>query len=105
MTEGRNRHAADRKGGRDRRQPTPLTSPMTTCSAGRKSADRRAAGCWCHSAAATGSAEAMILSLASGGAGKPLKAVRSLLDEEPVITERELRLALWMTRPVLLHIL
>ena len=29
---------------------------------------------------------------------KPLKAVRSLLDEDPVITERELRLALWMTR-------
>ena len=42
--------------------------------------------------------EAMILSLHQAEPDKPLKAVRSLLDEEPVITERELRLALWMTR-------
>ena len=42
--------------------------------------------------------EAMILSLHQAVSDKPLKAVRSLLDEEPVITERELRLALWMTR-------
>ena len=42
--------------------------------------------------------EAMILSLQQAVPDKPLKAVRSLLDEEPVITERELRLALWMTR-------
>ena len=42
--------------------------------------------------------EAMILSLHQAVPDKPLKAVRSLLDEEPVITERELRLALWMTR-------
>ena len=42
--------------------------------------------------------EAIILSLHQAVPDKPLKAVRSLLDEEPVITERELRLALWMTR-------
>ena len=40
--------------------------------------------------------EAMILSLHQAVPDKPLKAVRSLLDEEPVITERELRLALWI---------
>lgn len=42
--------------------------------------------------------EAMILSLHQAVPDKPLKAVRSLLDDEPVITEKELRLALWMTR-------
>ena len=41
--------------------------------------------------------EAMILSLHQAVPDKPLKAVRSLLDDEPVITEKELRLALWMT--------
>ncbi len=42
--------------------------------------------------------EAMILSLRQEVPDKPLKAVRSLLDNEPVITERGLRLTLWMTR-------
>ena len=40
--------------------------------------------------------EAVILTLHSGVADKPLKTVRSLLDEEPVVSEKEIRLALWM---------
>lgn len=42
--------------------------------------------------------EGMILSLSQSAPDKPLKAVRSLLDDEPVVTEKELRLALWMSR-------
>ena len=42
--------------------------------------------------------EAVILSLRKEVPDKPLKAVRSLLDEDPILTERELRLVLWMTR-------
>ena len=42
--------------------------------------------------------EGMILSLHQEVPTKPLKAVRSLLDDEPVVTEKELRLALWMSR-------
>ena len=42
--------------------------------------------------------EGVILSLRQEVPTKPLKAVRSLLDDEPVVTEKELRLALWMSR-------
>lgn len=42
--------------------------------------------------------EGVILSLHQEVSAKPLKAVRSLLDDEPVVTEKELRLALWMSR-------
>ncbi len=42
--------------------------------------------------------EGVILSLHQEVPAKPLKAVRSLLDDEPVVTEKELRLALWMSR-------
>ncbi len=42
--------------------------------------------------------EGVILSLHQEMPAKPLKAVRSLLDDEPVVTEKELRLALWMSR-------
>ena len=42
--------------------------------------------------------EGVILSLHQEVPAKPLKAVRSLLDDEPVATEKELRLALWMSR-------
>ena len=42
--------------------------------------------------------EAVILSQRQEVPDKPLKAVRSLLDEEPILTEQELRLVLWMTR-------
>lgn len=42
--------------------------------------------------------EGVILSLHQEVPTKPLKAVRLLLDDEPVVTEKELRLALWMSR-------
>ncbi len=42
--------------------------------------------------------EGMILSLRQEMPEKPLKAVRSVLDEEPVVSEKELKLALWMCR-------
>ncbi len=42
--------------------------------------------------------EAVVLSLRQEVPDKPLKPVRSLLDGEPILTERELRLVLWMTR-------
>lgn len=42
------------------------------------------------------SSEALILSLGVGVPDKPLKTVRSLLDEEPVVSDKEIRLALWM---------
>ena len=42
--------------------------------------------------------EGVILSLHQEVPAKPLKAVRLLLDDEPVVTEKELRLALWMSR-------
>lgn len=42
--------------------------------------------------------EGVILSLHQEVPAKPLKTVRSLLDDEPVVTEKELRLALWMSR-------
>lgn len=42
--------------------------------------------------------EGVILSLHQEVPAKPLKAVRSLLDDEPVVTEKGLRLALWMSR-------
>ena len=42
--------------------------------------------------------EGVILSLHQEVPAKPLKAVRSLLDDEPVVTEKELRLTLWMSR-------
>ena len=44
----------------------------------------------------TRSSEALILSLGVGVPDKPLKTVRSLLDEEPVVSDKEIRLALWM---------
>lgn len=42
--------------------------------------------------------EGLLLSVRQETPDKPLKVVRTLLDEEPVITEQELRLVLWMTR-------
>ena len=42
------------------------------------------------------SSEALILSLGIGVPDKPLKTVRSLLDEESVVSDKEIRLALWM---------
>ena len=42
--------------------------------------------------------EGMILSLRQEMPEKPLKAVRTVLDEEPVVSEKELKLALWMCR-------
>ena len=42
------------------------------------------------------SSEALILSLGVGVPDKPLKTVRSLLDEESVVSDKEIRLALWM---------
>ena len=40
--------------------------------------------------------EGVVLTLGQGVPGKPIKPIRSLVDREPVITEREIRLALWM---------
>jgi primosomal protein N' (replication factor Y) len=40
--------------------------------------------------------EGLILSIRKEVPAKPLKAVRELVDEEPIVTEREIRLALWM---------
>ena len=40
--------------------------------------------------------EGMILSLHPGVPEKPLKAVRQVLDDEPVLSEQQIRLALWM---------
>ena len=40
--------------------------------------------------------EAVILALSKGVPDKPLKTVSALLDEEPVVSDREIRLALWM---------
>ncbi len=40
--------------------------------------------------------EGVILSVRREVPEKPLKAIRELLDAEPVVTEREIRLALWM---------
>ena len=40
--------------------------------------------------------EAVILATGEGVPDKPLKTVRSLLDAEPVVSEKEIRLALWM---------
>ncbi len=40
--------------------------------------------------------EAVILALSEGVPDKPLKTVSALLDEEPVVSDREIRLALWM---------
>ncbi len=42
--------------------------------------------------------EGMILSLRQETPTKPLKAVRRVLDEAPAATEKELHLALWMSR-------
>ena len=40
--------------------------------------------------------EGMILSLRRGVSEKPLKSVRQVLDEEPVLTKKQMKLALWM---------
>ncbi len=40
--------------------------------------------------------EAVILATGEGVPDKPLKTVRTLLDAEPVVSEKEIRLALWM---------
>ena len=40
--------------------------------------------------------EGVVLTLRQGVPEKPIKPIRSLVDREPVITEREIRLALWM---------
>ena len=40
--------------------------------------------------------EAVILATGEGVPDKPLKTVRTLLDAEPVMSEKEIRLALWM---------
>ena len=41
-------------------------------------------------------AEGMVLQLRQEVPAKPLKAIRSLLDRESVLSEKEIRLALWM---------
>ena len=41
-------------------------------------------------------AEGMVLQLRQEVPAKPLKAIRSLLDQESVLSEKEIRLALWM---------
>lgn len=41
-------------------------------------------------------AEGMVLQLRQEVPAKPLKAIHNLLDQEPVLTEKEIRLALWM---------
>ena len=41
-------------------------------------------------------AEGMVLQLRQEVPAKPLKAIRNLLDQEPVLSEKEIRLALWM---------
>ena len=41
-------------------------------------------------------AEGMVLQLRQEVPAKPLKAIRNLLDQEPVLTEKAIRLALWM---------
>ena len=40
--------------------------------------------------------EGVVLALGQGVPDKPIKPIRSLVDREPVITDREIRLALWM---------
>ena len=40
--------------------------------------------------------EGMVLSIGSGVPEKPLKAVRQLLDEEPILSNKQIKLALWM---------
>ena len=40
--------------------------------------------------------EGMILSLSQGVPQGPLKAVRQVLDEEPVLSQKQMKLALWM---------
>ena len=40
--------------------------------------------------------EAVILATGKGVPDKPLKTVRTLLDAEPLVSEKEIRLALWM---------
>lgn len=40
--------------------------------------------------------EGMVLSVRRGVPDKPLKAVRQALDTEPVLTDKQIRLALWM---------
>ena len=40
--------------------------------------------------------EGMVLSVRRGVPEKPLKAVRQALDTEPVLTEKQIKLALWM---------
>ena len=44
----------------------------------------------------TRTAEGMVLQLRQEVPAKPLKAIRSLLDQESVLSEKEIRLALWM---------
>lgn len=41
-------------------------------------------------------AEGMVLALESCAPGKPLKSIRTCLDSTPVLSEKEIRLALWM---------
>ena len=40
--------------------------------------------------------EGMILSVSPAVPDRPLKAIREVLDQEPLVTEREIKLALWM---------
>jgi len=40
--------------------------------------------------------EGMVLSITRGVPERPLKAVRQVLDEEPVLTAKQIKLALWM---------
>ena len=50
-------------------------------------------------------AEGMVLQLRQEVPAKPLKAIRSLLDQEPVLSEKEIRLAPLDAPAVLLHLL
>ena len=40
--------------------------------------------------------EGVVLALGQGVPDKPIKPIRSVVDREPIITDREIRLALWM---------
>ena len=42
--------------------------------------------------------EGVVLALQEAAPARPLKSIRLNLDQEPLITEREIRLALWMTK-------
>ena len=78
-----------------RRQPMPLTSPMTIWS---PEGTDIAVGMRVLAPFGRGNrvSEGVVLALGQGVPDKPIKPIRSVVDREPVITDREIRLALWM---------